>query len=144
MNWILVGRFASVIWGAVGPLIGVLVGASLTSRIQRRQWLADRKREEYHQLLSTITGAYQEMMLLKNVNDLSMEDYNRLNFTVHNAVQNCMFTSDDVIVKLDVFDGWVKSVRNIKEEGFDKIECGKKMGNLLEDVRQLALKDIGS
>ncbi|MCU1270724.1 MAG: hypothetical protein JWN74_2018 [Acidobacteriaceae bacterium] len=144
MDWTLAAKIVAVAWAAIGPLVGVLIGAFLTSRIQRRQWLSDRKREEYHELLSTITAAYQEMMLLKNTDNLSMEDYNRLNFTVHNAVQNCIFASDSVIMKVDVFGEWVKSVRNVKGDDFNKIEFGKKMGSLLEDIRQLALKDIRS
>jgi heme exporter protein D len=143
MNWLLFGHYAGMVWAAVGPLIGVFIGAFLTNRTQRKQWLADRKREEYHQLMSTITAAYQEMFLLKNVDGLSMADFNRLNFNVHNAVQNCIFATDGVMTKFDVFNEWAKSVADAKEGAFDKIECGKKMGLLLEEIRRVALKDIG-
>lgn len=144
MNWSLAGKIVTMVWAAIGPLAGVLIGALLASRIQRRQWLADRKREEYHKLISAITYTYKEMMLLKNKDGLSMEEYNRLNFNVHNAVQNCIFASDAVILKLDVFEEWINSVCKMKEDGFDKIEAGGKMGSLLEDIRQIALKDIKS
>jgi hypothetical protein len=52
-TWKMIGDYASKSWAAVGPLIGVLVGAYLTGR-QKRDWLADNKKEEYRELLSAM------------------------------------------------------------------------------------------
>jgi hypothetical protein len=35
------------LWAAVGPLIGVVIGAWLTARWQRRRWIQDNKTAEY-------------------------------------------------------------------------------------------------
>jgi hypothetical protein len=56
-TWKMIGDYASKSWAAVGPLIGVLVGAYLTGRRQKRDWLADNKKEEYRELLSAMTKA---------------------------------------------------------------------------------------
>ena len=42
------------VWGAIGPLVGVLVGAYATRRWQRTQWLLDGKKTEYRELLSVL------------------------------------------------------------------------------------------
>src|SRR5438067_2224291 len=42
------------IWAAIGPLIGVLVGAWLTARWQRKRWIQDNKKAEYREVLDTL------------------------------------------------------------------------------------------
>jgi len=42
------------IWAAIGPLIGVLVGAWLTARWQRKRWIQDNKRAEYREVLDAL------------------------------------------------------------------------------------------
>jgi hypothetical protein len=44
-------------WSVVGPLAGVLVGAYIANRNQRRRWLADKKMEEYREILAAINNA---------------------------------------------------------------------------------------
>jgi heme exporter protein D len=46
--------FVKYVWPAVGPLVGVLVGAYIANRNQRRHWLADSKREEYREILAVM------------------------------------------------------------------------------------------
>jgi hypothetical protein len=53
-TWKAVRDSAGVIWSAVGPLIGVWVGAYVANRNQRRQWLLDNKRQEYRELLTAL------------------------------------------------------------------------------------------
>jgi uncharacterized membrane-anchored protein YhcB (DUF1043 family) len=42
------------VWAAIGPLIGVLVGAWLTARWQRKRWIQDNKRAEYREVLDAL------------------------------------------------------------------------------------------
>lgn len=42
------------IWAVVGPLVGVLIGAWLAARWQRRQWIQDNKKVEYRQMLDAV------------------------------------------------------------------------------------------
>jgi len=55
-TWKAVGASAGVIWSAVGPLMGVCLGAYIASRNQRKQWLLDNKRQEYRELLTALTN----------------------------------------------------------------------------------------
>lgn len=50
------------IWAAVGPMVGIGLGYLLTSRQQRKQWLQDKRREEYRELLSALTTSYMTLM----------------------------------------------------------------------------------
>ena len=42
-------------WSILGPLVGVMLGAWLATRNQRRHWLLDNKRAEYRKLLTTLS-----------------------------------------------------------------------------------------
>jgi hypothetical protein len=54
----------STIWGYVGPLVGVCLGAFLGWGIQRSQWTADNKKREYQALLTTLLRAHNAAQLL--------------------------------------------------------------------------------
>ena len=142
MNWPLVATYTKGVWAVVGPLVGVLIGAFIANRNHRKQWLADRKREEYEALLVSLTDAFAELLRLQNNGALSTDDFNRIQLRVHNAIQNCIFTSDAVIGKLDIFQKWADASTRLKDGG--KLEFSLSTGGLFEDIRQMAIKDINS
>lgn len=43
------------VWAAVGPLVGVVVGAWLAARWQRRRWILDNKTAEYRGLFDALS-----------------------------------------------------------------------------------------
>jgi hypothetical protein len=49
------------VWPVVGLLAGILFGASLTGRSQRRKWLADNQKEEYRELLTALVTSFDEI-----------------------------------------------------------------------------------
>lgn len=53
MRWITEVRLYAI-WAAIGPLVGVIIGAWLASRWQRRQWIADNKAREYREILDAL------------------------------------------------------------------------------------------
>ncbi len=142
MAWPAIEAYMKGVWAVAGPLVGVLIGAYIANRNQRRQWLIDRKREEYKELLSAMTDAFGELLQLQNTGALTIGEFNRIQVRVHNAIQNCIFTSDAVILKFDIFSVWSKASAILKEGG--KSEFAELTGGLLEDLRQIALKDIRS
>lgn len=139
MNW---AHDISAAWSAIGPLVGVLIGAGLTKHIQRRQWLADRKREEYRELLTVLTQGYGEVMELDQRNELSVDAVNQIQIRVVHAVHNRIFTSDEAMVKIDVFKEWSDALQKLRIG--DKMEFSTKFGALTEDIRQIALEDIAN
>jgi hypothetical protein len=51
-----------VVWAAIGPLVGVIIGAWLTSRWQRKQWVLDNKAREYREALDAL-NTYRRALL---------------------------------------------------------------------------------
>jgi len=51
-------------WPAVGPLVGVVIGALLSRSWQQTQWLLEGKKTEYRELLNTLSQSYQ--LIVKN------------------------------------------------------------------------------
>jgi hypothetical protein len=49
--------YAKDIWAGVGPLVGVLMGGYITNRNQRKQRIIDSKKEEYRELLESMSKA---------------------------------------------------------------------------------------
>ena len=47
-----------MIWGYVGPLIGVCLGACLGWRIQQSHWKADSRKREFQELLTALLRGY--------------------------------------------------------------------------------------
>ena len=49
------GGYIGTLWGAIGPLIGVIVGALLARSWSLRQWNLENRRDECRELLKEIT-----------------------------------------------------------------------------------------
>src|SRR6266404_6383389 len=62
---VVVGSVFRSVWLAVGPLVGVLVGAYIANRNQRKHWIADNKRAEYRKLLSTLASTFTGIIELR-------------------------------------------------------------------------------
>jgi hypothetical protein len=50
------------VWTAIGPLLGVFVGAFLTRSWDKKKWMNDNRKEEYRELMSSLTEAATAMM----------------------------------------------------------------------------------
>jgi heme exporter protein D len=140
INWLLIGAYASAVWAGVGPLIGVLVGGFLTSRIQRRHWLADNKKQEYRELLSVMAAAYGA--LLKVSRNFAWNDETKnIQVEVANVLRDRIFTSVEV-ARSDALKRWVRASETLQEGNVKEFRA---LGQqLLDDIRKAALKDINS
>jgi len=52
-----IGDGLKTAWASVGPLVGVLIGAMLTRAWDRRKWINENRKQEYRELLTTLTSA---------------------------------------------------------------------------------------
>src|SRR5216684_3676535 len=62
INWDAVANHAKAVWAVGGPLLGVLVGAYIANRNQRKQWIAENKKQEYRELLSVMSKGFAEFL----------------------------------------------------------------------------------
>jgi len=51
--------------GIVGALAGIVIGHFLTRSSQHRQWIRDNRKQEYRELLSSISDAYLHIVQIK-------------------------------------------------------------------------------
>lgn len=54
-DWKTIGEWAGKMWAALGPLVGIFIGSWLTNHHLKQSRIADSKKEEYRELLSTLT-----------------------------------------------------------------------------------------
>jgi len=50
------------VWAAVGPLIGIALGHFLTRSWQHQQWLLDRRKEEWRELLTALAESLRSSL----------------------------------------------------------------------------------
>lgn len=142
--WKAIGDYASKSWAAVGPLIGVLVGAYLTGRRQKRDWLADNKKEEYRELLSAMTKALSinlELYIL-GVGLDSADQRRRANVTseLMEVTRSRLFIAKQ-IKQLDAVNRWI-SLTSEFEKSRDGLVYGRGTRELLDEIVETALKDV--
>ncbi len=141
VNWFLLGNYASKTWAVVGPLIGVLVGGYITSRVQRRQWIAANKKEEYRELLSKFNECSNELLMLFSEQRLTDGEKNKRLLIFHNALDNRIFISD-AIANINPSQRWHEGITNLeKGKGAD---FARLTGDLGQEIRVLARVDIAS
>jgi hypothetical protein len=63
--------------GIFGTLAGVVSGHFLSRSWQREQWLLDKRREEYRELINLIAGAYTTFIHILEESSLGKECYGR-------------------------------------------------------------------
>jgi hypothetical protein len=141
VNWFLLGNYASKTWAVVGPLIGVLVGGYLTGHVQRRQWIAANKKEEYRELLSKFNECSHELLLAHTEQRLTKGEKNKQMLKLLTVLENRIFISD-AIGKINPSKRWTDGIVDL-EKG-KAIEFAKVTGDLSEEIRLLARVDIAS
>jgi hypothetical protein len=61
-TWKEVAEYSGKAWSAVGPLVGVLIGAYLATRNERKHWIRDNERLEFRELLSTMARSFSTIV----------------------------------------------------------------------------------
>lgn len=118
-------------WSAVGPLVGVLVGAWLTRSGDHKKWINDNRKEEYRELVTALTSS--AMRWIEDLKRLEMgrdglPDTGERYMHSLQTIQDRIFIAKE-LGELNVFDRWgnlVKGLRelrnaNVFEDGFGKL-----------------------
>jgi hypothetical protein len=114
-NWHNSTQTAGAIWAAVGPLVGILIGAYLAKQWQRSQWLADKKRSEYRKLLTTLTRTYTTIVKLRaplvGLGPMEQRALSNLEPNSLIVVRDQMFIAKEV-KEMDLLNRWTGALRN--------------------------------
>lgn len=62
---------ALVLWGVIGPIVGILFGHLLSRSWQREQWFRDKRHDDYQAVLSAVSSAYMAIVRLDKASTTS-------------------------------------------------------------------------
>jgi hypothetical protein len=114
-TWKEIAEYSGKVWAVVGPLAGVGIGAYLTGRRQKREWLKENKKEEYRELVAAITrclSAYVQIYGVQTVRsgedertimaaDANFAEVVRSRLFIRNAVRHLKIAQRFMDVKAD-------------------------------------------
>lgn len=127
-------------WSAVGPLVGVLLGGYLTTRIQRRQWVAENKKQEYRELLTALSQGVSEIFFSYNSKTKTPEELKDICYQVDRRVVAVIFDRifiRDAVDTLNVQDEWGEAIADLRKDA-DVQKYLQRVYNLLQLVARVA------
>ena len=120
-----IGDGLKTAWASVGPLVGVIIGAMLTRAWDRRKWINENRKQEYRELLTTLTSACTA--LIDNAQAIvqgpaeqifARDEY----FKSLRVLQDRIFIANE-IGKMNLFDRWGTAMKDLQEtRNFHKFE----------------------
>jgi hypothetical protein len=145
MNWPLLETYAKSVWAVAGPLIGVLIGAYIANRNQRKHWIADNKREEYRELLA----ALHKVMFLYTSADVAgttniakwVTERPEIILSAVEVFESRLFTNT-FASKLDVGERLGKAFTAVVNDN-NISHIGDEVAALLKEIRTVVYLDIG-
>jgi hypothetical protein len=120
-----IGEGLKTAWASVGPLVGVLIGALLARFWDRRKWINENRKQEYRELLTTLTSACtalidnaQAVVQTPTEQIFARDEY----FKSLRVLQDRIFIANE-IGKMNLFDRWGTAMKDLQEtKNFRKFE----------------------
>lgn len=108
----------STVWGYVGPLVGVCLGAVLGWGIQRWQWMHNNRKQEYRELLTTLLRAYNAAQLTYSSGaahwaPAALQSYGEALYAADVVLEDRLFIADE-IGKLDLKARWDRALGSLR------------------------------
>jgi hypothetical protein len=142
--WETFAKAAGTIWAALGPLVGVCIGAYLARRWQRDQWIADNKRSEYRKLLTTLAKTFTSIIELRAAGvALGPKDQRTLfNLEVRASavILDRIFIADEV-KEMNLLKRWNQALRDY-DNTLNSDVFSSAFGLIANDVRKSASKIV--
>jgi hypothetical protein len=129
----------AVLVAAIG-FIGVLVGAYVASRNQRKLWIADNKRSEYRKLLTTLTRTFLSVVRLHSVG-VTIEPRERrklfsLEIEALAVIRDRLFISEE-IEEMNLLRRWIDAMHNY-DHLLDYDGFASEFGFITRDIKNRA------
>jgi hypothetical protein len=113
-------KVVSAIWPILGVLIGVLVGAYIADRIQKKQANSSSKKEEFRDLLTTLTQTARTIADFHGPNDSHSPEEERAYYEAKEkaliAIENRLFITTE-IEKINLRSRWISAVHDVENGG---------------------------
>jgi hypothetical protein len=104
------------IWAAVGPLLGIVVGHYLTRSWQRRQWLADNRKDEYRKLLAGLNRLNMVLILDHTNQSVGVQEIKDAMEEITIALNTSLFIVD-FLEGSKVVDDVLQASKKLKQGG---------------------------
>jgi hypothetical protein len=131
--------------GIVGTLGGIVIGHTLTRSEQRRQWLMDRRKEQFQELLDKLTQAFLALVVkvqgLKRggLSKKESDDERERHEKALRVIMNRIYIAED-LRKRGLYDEWTDELKVVWDTGnFTKFEDN--YGKMRDWIIEMALKD---
>jgi hypothetical protein len=132
------------VWAAVGPLVGVLLGGYLAMRVQKRHWVLDNQKEEYRELLSTLTESFNVILDFHTPMVAHGSEEQRAAHAAHlralAVIGDRLFISEEV-KKIDLLNRWRAAVHEI-ETGGHSPAFARSVGEVLTEIVTSAKQSV--
>jgi hypothetical protein len=133
------------VWGAVGPVVGIFIGHRLTRDWQKKQWILDNKKEEYRDVIHTLSSALTTLMQCNvrnsgDTNDVVVKAKVAAENLTLEVLGNRLFIADE-LERIGAYDKWVSLLNDLDKTRNDKA-FAKGFSSLLTSIRQAALESI--
>jgi uncharacterized protein YneF (UPF0154 family) len=110
----------SAMWYVLSVLIGVLIGTYIADRIQRKRENANSRKEEYRELLGTLTQASSKIADFHGpIADHSPDEeraYYEAKVKALIVIDNRLFITSE-IEKLDLRSRWISAIHDVENGG---------------------------
>lgn len=130
-----------VIWGAVGPLAGIVVGHFLTRSWQAKQWLLDRKNEEWRELITALSISLRASLKVYPVRPLDPSEQREIveaHADCFRVIRDRLFIAKDVKT-LNLENRWSEAVQHHKST-LDAAHLGKTYDGIRMEILVLATR----
>lgn len=129
--------------GMVGALGGIVVGHFLTRSGQHEQWVRDNRKQEFRELLTSLSAAYLHIVQYGSGDDRS--DSSDLRFhPVRNeafrALHDRIFIAQE-IRKAEIFRKWLRLVDTCNASGHQSLQSPDDFSILTSELVNMALND---
>jgi hypothetical protein len=129
----------AILVAAIG-FVGVLGGAYVVSRHQRKLWIADNKRSEYRRLLTTLTRTFLNVVRLHAVGVAIQSREQRKLFTLEieslAVIRDRLFIAQE-LEEINLLHRWTNAMRNY-DRSMDYDEFARQFRLISRDIKREA------
>jgi hypothetical protein len=140
-TWKTIAAYSGRVWAIAGPLVGVLVGAYLTTRTQRKHWILDNRRSEFRKLLTTLTKAYSTIVNITSHpvrSGRQEEKCEQMRLLALNVIRDRIFIAPE-IKEMGLLEKWDAAVRSFTND-HDYQSFATRFGVIADLVRGAAAR----
>jgi hypothetical protein len=133
------------VWAAAGPLVGILFGHFLTRSWQHKQWMLDCRKEEFRELIASLTSVAIAIVIYKEARDANsarakdcLHAILDKQHEVYNVIASRIYIAKD-IKDLKIMDRYIALSQELRESTGEH-DPSDRMSQLVDDIVKAAVR----